>query len=161
MHVLLDCECGRQLTVADGAAGSDLLCACGRTLRVPSLGQLRSPFADQAEIEAPAEGRFSTAKIVLLLIAAMWFGMLWLGGSLLSLAAGGTAGTGYLVALVGQVWLLVLIVRECRPEAILYALLIPFFTWYFAYQRWDIARWGLVCNVGGILLWLFAVVSSS
>jgi hypothetical protein len=66
-----------------------------------------------------------------------------------------------LLAQVGQIWLLVLIVRECQPDAIICAVVIPFFTWYFAYQRWDIAKWAFFCNVGGSLLLLLGVCSGA
>jgi hypothetical protein len=38
---LLNCECGRQLTVTSGAAGTTVACACGRGIAVPSLSHLR------------------------------------------------------------------------------------------------------------------------
>jgi hypothetical protein len=87
------------------------------------------------------------------------FCVVFLVGCLLSFRAGGIAGSAYLVAQVGQIWLLVLIIRECHSDAVFYALVIPFFTWYFALQRWDIAKWALVCNMGGILLMLLATCS--
>jgi hypothetical protein len=70
--------------------------------------------------------------------------------------AGGCAGVGYLLALVGQIWLLVLIARECPSQTIIYGLLIPIFTWYFAWRRWDVAGRPLLCTVTGVLLLLFA-----
>jgi len=79
--------------------------------------------------------------------ARRWFGWFY---------AGGCAGAGYLLALVGQVWLLILIARECPPQAIIYGLLIPCFTWYFAGRRWDVARRPLLCAVMGVLLLLLA-----
>jgi hypothetical protein len=54
----------------------------------------------------------------------------------------------------GQVWLLILIVRECNPDAFFYALMIPFFTWYFTYQRWDMAKRPFIIHVGGLLMHL-------
>jgi hypothetical protein len=69
-----------------------------------------------------------------------------------SFAAGGLAGFGSVVVWASQIWLLALVMRECSPGAILLALLIPFFTWYFAYQRWDVAKWPFLINAGGVLL---------
>jgi hypothetical protein len=41
MAYLLGCACGRQLPVLAGAAGSTILCVCGRSVAVPSLSHLR------------------------------------------------------------------------------------------------------------------------
>lgn len=41
MQYQLDCECGDQVSVGEGAAGSTRECRCGRTLVVPSLDELR------------------------------------------------------------------------------------------------------------------------
>lgn len=38
---LLNCECGEQISVSEGSAGSKLSCRCGRILLVPSLTELR------------------------------------------------------------------------------------------------------------------------
>jgi hypothetical protein len=37
----IDCACGKQLAVAANQAGAEVLCACGRSVLVPSLSQLR------------------------------------------------------------------------------------------------------------------------
>ena len=36
------CACGDQVTVTEAVAGTTLLCRCGRSIRVPSLSELRS-----------------------------------------------------------------------------------------------------------------------
>jgi hypothetical protein len=73
--------------------------------------------------------------------------------------AGEVAAVGYLFAVVGLMWLLVLIVRVCHPSAIFWALAIPiFFSWYFAIQRWDVARWALLLNLLGILLYVLGII---
>lgn len=152
MRFRLPCECGQQLPVTEGGAGGILQCACGRTVKVPSLGELRTHFAVVDEADASLRGGLSPAQIVFLVIGVLIFGGLFLAGLVVSFAAGGISGVGYLIAQVGQVWLLVLIVRECHPEAIGLALVVPFFTWFFAYQRWEIAKWAFACNIGGIVL---------
>jgi hypothetical protein len=43
MAYLLNCECGRQLTVTAGAAGTTVVCECGRCVAVPSLSHLEGP----------------------------------------------------------------------------------------------------------------------
>jgi hypothetical protein len=41
MEYFLQCPCGIQTAVTDGAAGTSLSCTCGRALAVPRLGVLR------------------------------------------------------------------------------------------------------------------------
>jgi hypothetical protein len=41
MDFHLDCECGNRVAVTEGSAGATVDCACGRTIKVPSLSQLR------------------------------------------------------------------------------------------------------------------------
>jgi hypothetical protein len=124
---------------------------------VPSLGELRREFAVEDAADPSRKAGLSLAQVALLVIGVLVFGGLLVVGCVVSFAEGGLAGVGYLIGLLGQIWLLVLMVRECHPDAIVLALLIPFFTWYFAWQRWDIAKWALACNLGGIWLCVFAV----
>jgi hypothetical protein len=41
MQFQLPCDCGASVTVSEGEAGTRTICKCGRTVAVPSLGQLR------------------------------------------------------------------------------------------------------------------------
>src|SRR5882672_9687320 len=41
MHFRLCCECGKEIAVTEGAAGTSVLCECGRRIQVPLLGELR------------------------------------------------------------------------------------------------------------------------
>ena len=41
MDFQIPCDCGKVLTVTEGSAGTEVTCACGRNVRVPSLGGLR------------------------------------------------------------------------------------------------------------------------
>ena len=41
MHYVLDCDCGRTISVRETAAGAKEQCECGRTHVVPSLHELR------------------------------------------------------------------------------------------------------------------------
>jgi hypothetical protein len=45
MYFRLKCECGKEVTVAEGAAGVSLSCACGRAVAVPELTELRQRAA--------------------------------------------------------------------------------------------------------------------
>jgi hypothetical protein len=114
-------------------------------------------FSDPTGATADS-GRASTAAdVARYVVGSLVFGGVAFILILLSFRAGEAAGIAFLVAQIGQVWLLVLIVRECPPDAIFLALLIPFFTWYFAYQRWDIAKWPFLLNLAGSLVALFGV----
>jgi hypothetical protein len=42
MEYSIRCSCGEKITFAEGAAGTNIRCACGATLSVPSMAQLRS-----------------------------------------------------------------------------------------------------------------------
>ena len=41
MDFNIQCECGKTFTLTEGAAGTALICACGREVRVPSFTDLR------------------------------------------------------------------------------------------------------------------------
>jgi hypothetical protein len=94
--------------------------------------------------------------VALVLLVTYAVGSIVLGPAMVWIASGGLGEVGFTIALTGHVWLIFLIVRECRPEAMV-CLLIPFFPWYFAYRRWDIAKWPFLGNMGGWAVWLGAM----
>jgi hypothetical protein len=49
MAYLLGCECGKQLSISAGAAGTTVACVCGRRVSVPTLSRLR----DLPEVAEP------------------------------------------------------------------------------------------------------------
>jgi hypothetical protein len=49
MQFQLDCECGKQITVNEGSAGTMASCTCGRSIAVPSLVQLKRKAGLTAE----------------------------------------------------------------------------------------------------------------
>jgi len=149
MEFLLPCECGKNLMVTDGMAGTSVQCGCGRLTSIPSLGELRKLAPVKPQAEAMVPGRSAVAQAVLWIVGSVVFGGILLGGAILAFNAGGLPGAIYLVAMVGHVWLVLLVARECPPDAVFYALVIPFFVWYFAYQRWDIAKWPFILSAGG------------
>lgn len=113
---------------------------------------------------SPRRRRSTNATLVqrvLVALGVVVFTAIVIVGGLASFKAGGLVVVGYWLAQVGQICLLVLIVRECQPDAIACAFLIPFFTWYFACQRWDIAKWAFFCNVGGTLLFFLGLCSGT
>jgi hypothetical protein len=64
MHVRFQCECGKEVSVTEAAAGASLPCDCGRTIKVPALSKLRQlaaadglpgfPSADYEQLPRPA-----------------------------------------------------------------------------------------------------------
>jgi membrane-bound ClpP family serine protease len=108
---------------------------------------------------APTELAQSGGKGALWAIGAVVFGSLLVFGGLWAFQFGGLAGGGFLLAVAGQVWLFTLMVRECRPDAVILALLIPFFLWYFAWQRWDITKWAFLVNVLGLVVNLWGLLA--
>ena len=151
MEFYVPCECGQHLAVSEGAAGTEIGCTCGRTVHIPSLGALREHSLLQDEAPSPPRPRYSAGQFVLLVVGMIAFGSVFIFGLSLSLAGGNLMGIGWLAYQLAQIWLIILIARECHPDAIFYALMIPFFTWYFGYQRWDIAKVPLLFSVGGFL----------
>jgi hypothetical protein len=70
MEYHVACSCGNVLPVSEGMAGSSTACRCGRTVPVPSLGELRgeaitpaahSTFPDSRFTDEPAEAYPSQA----------------------------------------------------------------------------------------------------
>ena len=148
----IPCDCGKRVPVTEGMAGSSISCTCGRSIPVPSLSQLRSQVALIAEPADAGPRRGPAEKVALWVLGILVVGSLVLCGIPFSFALAGFAGFGYLVALTGHLWLLGLIIRECHPDAILMAYFIPFFTWYFAFQRWDVAKWPFIINLVGLVI---------
>jgi hypothetical protein len=102
-------------------------------------------------------GASSEGKGIVWVIGFVVFGSLLVVGSLLFFQVGGLAAVGFLLAMAGQLWLLGLIVRECDRQALILALVIPFFAWYFALQRWDVAKWAFLLNALGLALILLEI----
>src|SRR5262249_11143495 len=59
MEFRLKCECGQQLPVTEDAAGGILRCPCGRSVQVPSLGDMRREPAVE-DVGEPADRETST-----------------------------------------------------------------------------------------------------
>ena len=54
MEFVIDCKCGRTITVSMGSAGARIPCVCGDFFNVPSLGDLRKSMGLPA-VEVPME----------------------------------------------------------------------------------------------------------
>ena len=58
------------------------------------------------------------------------------------------------VTMIGcQIWLILLIMRG-SPMLALIALVVPFFTWYFAIQNWDIAKLPFLGHITALVVLL-------
>jgi hypothetical protein len=153
----LSCECGQTTTVTEGSADVTIHCDCGACIRIPPFRRRLARCAGSQA--ATAQRAYPPAIIAFVLGGIYGVGSILLSDSLLWFASGGgSAKIGYAMSLFGQIWLVYLIVWECHPEAIVWSLLVPFFTWYFAYQRWDIAKWAFLANLGGTILFLAGIV---
>ena len=82
---LLPCECGQSLVVQIGQAGQDITCACGRTVTVPGMREIRRlqaadpDAAAQSDCRAPAAG-LSPARVVFALgVAVAFLGLAFAG----------------------------------------------------------------------------------
>jgi hypothetical protein len=92
------CGCGRSLPVSEDMAGSDIICACGRTVRAPMLTELarklpaeRPVRQDQAlASSSPSNSEFSRME------GAGWFPTL---GGFIGMVVGGVVGVAaYLIS---------------------------------------------------------------
>jgi Domain of unknown function (DUF1922) len=86
MDFRLPCECGRHLSVTEGAAGATLQCVCGRTVKVPSLGELGRQFTVEAEGPTAARQAGESDRTA---DAASWLPWLWIAGGVYMLVQSG------------------------------------------------------------------------
>lgn len=144
--------------VSEGAAGTAVPCACGVQVKVPSFRELQQVALVEGPPAEAAEDESAVGWVVVLCLGALVFGFLAFGWALLAFQYGPAATIGAVVSEIGHFWLLALIIRHCRRDAVALALFVPFFTWWFAFQRWDIAKWPFVCTAGGLVLSLAAAI---
>jgi hypothetical protein len=157
MAFAMRCTCGQRVEVTEGMASTSVPCPCGRTLSVPSLGELRQLYPQTEEPPDPSETSQVAARVVVFVLMAVVLGSLALIIGMVAVNGGGLSLVGYGVFLFGYIWLLLQIARVCPPSALIMVLVVPFFNWYYAFQRWDIAKWPFLCNVGGLVLLLIGL----
>jgi hypothetical protein len=79
-----------------------------------------------------------------------------------SFRAGPVAGVGAILVLGSQVWLFTQIFTG-SPAAALLVLLVPvlgsLLALKFIFDHWSIARWPMLCQVGGSVVWLVGLAS--
>jgi hypothetical protein len=123
---------------------------------------VREATAEEIALDAKpvAPVKPDIVRIAGLVLGISIFVSLVILGTFFSLGIGGLAGFGFFLAMVGRMWLLVLIVRNCPPNAIVMALYIPFFTWFFAWQRWDVATWPVLLYVLGCAVFVLGILIS-
>jgi hypothetical protein len=158
MAFAIHCFCGQRLEVTEGMASTSVQCPCGRTLTVPSLGELRQLYPQTEEPPDHSERNQAIARVVLIGLGAMVLGTIAAVVGIAVVAVGGGLPTiGYGIFLFGYIWLLLQIAQVCPPSALVMVVVVPFFHWYYAFQRWDIAKWPFLCNVGGLVLLLIGL----
>lgn len=64
MEHQIRCECGATVTVAERAAGTEVLCACGQSLSIPSLSALKKLAVPPPIAQAPTRRPLSLRKRV-------------------------------------------------------------------------------------------------
>jgi hypothetical protein len=162
MAFAIHCPCGQRLEVTEGMAGTAVPCPCGSMVRVPSFGELRRLHPQSEEPPDSSEREQAIAQVVSFALAAVVFVTLTIVEGLTVANGGWLSVAGYGIAMCGQLLLLFQIVRVCSPSAIVLALLLaPFFSWYYAFRRWDLAKWPFLCNVGGLVIMLFGFKDSA
>ena len=74
------------------------------------------------------------------------------------------AGVGCLFAVVGYVWLIMLLLRDIEAGFVfvilLFSLFIPLltpFVWYFSIKRWDITKRPLMIHAIGLLIMVVGI----
>jgi hypothetical protein len=159
MEIPLRCECGQQVLANEGMAGTHVRCSCGRMVAVPSYSELKRYSIEKAP-EPPAFdsalSRAPGAVVYALIVAWILFADL----PLVYLAAvswGPLAGLGVLLLLAGQIWLFTLIFAG-NPLAGLIVLVVPIlgtiFVIQFIIDHWRLARWPVLSQVGGAMLFV-------
>src|SRR5262245_157445 len=164
MEFPLRCDCGKELVATDGMAGMRIACACGREVRVPSLGEMRrqGPGHRADEVSLPeAETVEPLQRTSTVLLYGLIVGWMCLAGLPLvvfaSFYGGPVAGVGALFSFIGQVWLFTQVFAG-NPTAALIILFIPIFGTILAIKfiidYFAIARWPLLCQVAGTVLFV-------
>jgi len=167
MEISLQCGCGQKFVATEGMAGALIPCQCGKSLRVPSLTEMRRQSADMESCESRSVAITSQQQLRQV-SAALLYGCILAGTGLVGLPlllvsstyGGPMAGTGALVILVGHAWFITQIFTG-NPTAALVVLLVPvvgeLLAYKFVFDHWRIARWPILCQGVGTLLLLFGL----
>ena len=67
-----------------------------------------------------------------------------------------TALLGFLAIIVGQIWLIVLIMRGSPPADLLCLFFVPFLIIFFISEHWQDAKPAVLCWLGGIFTFLIS-----
>jgi hypothetical protein len=165
MEVPLRCVCGESVVATEGMAGSTLTCRCGRTLQVPSLGEMKdwvgagSLAAERSIVRDSVEPLERPPVAVVYGLTVAWICLAGLPLFVLCFDyLGPVAAAGVLLLLASQVWLFTQIFSG-NPMAGLIVLFIPFvgpaLSLQFIIAHWAVARWPVLCQIAGLLLLLY------
>ena len=130
MNFTLDCECGSSITVRSGDAGTDKLCECGETIRVPSYSELMAIKTLPQSDDSPLVDR-NTLVIFGVAIVLLAFSGLFAIRFLLPI--------GVLMFISGRLWLTSQILREMTFLNAIIVFVVPFMPTLFLFKRFDIA----------------------
>ena len=162
-EIPLPCECGQHILVTEGMAGASVRCPCGRTIAVPSLGEIRRLAGRDLDIAHTAATDPTADNALLQPSSAVLYGAMvawtcFVAGPvlvLLLLSANWLTAFGFAVVVVGHVWLFTQIYVG-NPVAALVVLLIPIIgptlAEKFIVDHWNIACWPVICQALGVAL---------
>ncbi|MCI0682149.1 MAG: hypothetical protein L0Y71_08600 [Gemmataceae bacterium] len=165
--IALACECGQQVVVTEGMAGTSVQCACGRTVAVPSYGELRrlagrdlhiahtaatDPTADNALARPSSAVLYAAVVAWTCLVAVPVLGVFLVYREWF-------AALGLVLVTAGHLWLFTQ-VYVGNPLAALLVLLVPILgtilALKFVKDHWRIACWPVSCQALGTALLIVA-----
>jgi hypothetical protein len=163
VNVYLQCDCGNEVIVSEGMAGSSMSCECGRTLIVPGFAEMKRMAAGSGRLAKRQLGQGSVEEQVRLHPWAFGLGIGWIflsGFPLLVLTLNdgrALAALGMVLWLGGLFWLFTLIFMGNPVAAFLTLVPVigPFLIFRFLFDHWSIAKWPLLCHMTGVFLFLF------
>src|SRR4051794_40561071 len=95
MAFAMHCTCGQRLEVTEGMASTSVPCPCGRTLAVPSLGELRRLYPQTEEPDDLSERSQVIARVIVFVLSAIVLGSLALVIGMVAVNGGGLSLVGY------------------------------------------------------------------
>jgi len=172
MNFQLPCECGQRVVISEGMAGTSVRCACGRTVAVPSLGEIRRLAEPDLDIAHSAATDPTADNALMRPSSAVLYGALVAGTCMVAvpvlvllLVHGNLVATlGFASLVTGHLWLFTQ-VYVGNPAAALAILLVPILgptlALKFIVEHWKISRWPLVCQVLGMALLIGGIASGT
>lgn len=172
MNLQLPCECGQHVVISEGMAGTSVRCACGRSVLVPSLGELRRLAGRDLDIAHtaatdPTEDNALLRPSNAVLYGAMvaWTCFVALPLLVVLLVFGyWLASLGLALLVAGHLWLFTQ-VYVGNPVAALAILLVPILgptlAEKFIEDHWNIACWPVIGQALGLALLIGGIASGT